>query len=211
VNGHKERSTAVLDVSGMQWASEQNVVIARLRRRPGVLDIEVNPVAQSATVVFDPNRASLAELRRWVIECGYHCVGQSVPSHICDPLEELDPPASAAGDAGAGHAATALPAGPDETVAAPHTGHPGEVPHAGVRHPPAAKPEVKGMRRVTARYRPVPLPLVVRFTAEGEAMGIGAWPDTGDLYLTLCDERPREAVSVILKLRGQTCDIECVH
>ncbi|WP_079403961.1 heavy metal translocating P-type ATPase [Streptomyces sp. 3211] len=88
----KGRSTAVLDVRGMVRASQQSTVAAVLGRRPGVLDVEVNPVAQSATVVFDPRRTSLAELRAWVTECGYHCAGQSVPSHICDPMQEPDPP-----------------------------------------------------------------------------------------------------------------------
>ncbi|GAA1017522.1 copper-translocating P-type ATPase [Acrocarpospora pleiomorpha] len=96
----KDRSTAILDVSGLQWASEQNVVRAVLGRRPGVREVEVNPVAQTATVVFDPRITSLAELRRWVEECGYHCSGQSVPSHICDPMLEPDPP-------GEGHRPTA--------------------------------------------------------------------------------------------------------
>ncbi|MGN6177087.1 MAG: heavy metal translocating P-type ATPase, partial [Streptosporangiaceae bacterium] len=82
----QERSTAVLDVRGLYWASEQNVVAAVLGRRPGVLEVEANPVAQTATVVFDPGRTSLAELRRWVTECGYHCAGQSVPAHVCDPM-----------------------------------------------------------------------------------------------------------------------------
>ncbi|MGW7029905.1 heavy metal translocating P-type ATPase [Streptomyces xanthophaeus] len=92
----KERSTAVLDVRGMVRASQQSTVAAVLGRRPGVLDVEVNPVAQSATVVFDPRRTSLAELRAWVTECGYHCAGQSVPSHLCDPMQEPDPPGSTA-------------------------------------------------------------------------------------------------------------------
>lgn len=82
----EDRSTAVLDVRGLYWASEQNVVAAVLGRRPGVLGVEVNPVAQTATVVFDPGRTSLAELRGWVTECGYHCAGQSVPAHVCDPM-----------------------------------------------------------------------------------------------------------------------------
>jgi len=89
----KEHSTAVLDVRGLQWASEQNIVAAVLCRRPGVLEVAVNPVAQTATVVFDPARTSLAELRRCVTECGYHCAGQSVPAHVCDPMAEPDPPA----------------------------------------------------------------------------------------------------------------------
>ncbi len=97
----KERSIAVLDVRGLQWASEQNIVAAVLGRQPGVLSVEVNPVAQTATVMFDPARTSLAELRGWVIECGYLCAGQSVPAHMCDPMAEPDPPAPGAG-AGAG-------------------------------------------------------------------------------------------------------------
>jgi Cu2+-exporting ATPase len=83
-------STAVLDVRGLRWASEKNVVESVLGRRPGVLTVEANPVAQTATVVFDPHVSSLAELRRWVEECGYHCAGQSVPSHVCEPMLEPD-------------------------------------------------------------------------------------------------------------------------
>ncbi|MET8158296.1 heavy metal translocating P-type ATPase [Sphaerisporangium sp. NPDC005289] len=96
--------TVVLDVSGQLWASQQGAVSASLGRRPGVLAVEVNPVAQTATVEFDPARTSVAELRRWVRECGYHCAGQSVPAHLCDPLEEPDPPAVR-------HAHAAPPAG----------------------------------------------------------------------------------------------------
>ncbi|MFI7119425.1 heavy metal translocating P-type ATPase [Amycolatopsis sp. NPDC049868] len=80
--------TAVLDVSGLHWASEQNVVDAKLGRQPGVHHVEVNPVAQTATVRFDPAVTSVAALRQWVIDCGYHCAGQSVPRHICDPATE---------------------------------------------------------------------------------------------------------------------------
>lgn len=92
----KERSTAVLDVRGLNWASQQSTVTAVLGRRPGVLDVEANPLAQTATVVFDPRRTSLAELRDWVQECGLHCAGQSVPAHVCDPMAEPDPPAPTA-------------------------------------------------------------------------------------------------------------------
>ncbi|MFC5750671.1 heavy metal translocating P-type ATPase [Actinomadura rugatobispora] len=101
----KDRGVAVLDVSGLNWASEQNVVTSVLGRRPGVLEVEANPVSQTATVVFDPARTSLAELRRWVTECGYHCAGQSVPSHICDPMAEPDPPAAEAVEARSPHEA----------------------------------------------------------------------------------------------------------
>jgi len=83
-------ATVVLDVRGINRPSEQNIVAATLCRLPGVRDVEVNPVAQSANVTFDPGRTSVGELRRLVHECGYHCAGQSVPTHICDPMEEPD-------------------------------------------------------------------------------------------------------------------------
>jgi Cu2+-exporting ATPase len=89
-------ATAVLEVSGMLRASEKNVVEAVLGRRPGVRSVAANPVAQTATVTFDPEVTSVAELRGWVRDCGYHCRGQSVPEHVCDPLLEpaADPPAT---------------------------------------------------------------------------------------------------------------------
>src|SRR5215208_1891749 len=82
------RSTAVLEVSGVQWATEKNVAEAVLSRRPGVLGVDANPVAQTATVTYDPERTSVAELAGWVRDCGYHCAGQSVPRHVCDPAAE---------------------------------------------------------------------------------------------------------------------------
>ena len=61
-----------LHVGGLQYASEKAVVEQVLGRRPGVLEVEANPVAQTATVTFDPTETSVADLRRWVEECGYH-------------------------------------------------------------------------------------------------------------------------------------------
>jgi Cu2+-exporting ATPase len=83
-----KQSTAVLEVSGVQWASEKNVAEAVLSRRPGVLEVDANPVAQTATITYDPEQTSVVELAGWVRDCGYHCAGQSVPEHICDPLAE---------------------------------------------------------------------------------------------------------------------------
>jgi P-type Cu2+ transporter len=83
-------TTAVLHVGGLHYATEGAVVEGVLARRPGVIAVEANPVAQTATVTFDPARTSLAELRRWVEECGYHCAGQSAPGHVCDPMVAPD-------------------------------------------------------------------------------------------------------------------------
>jgi Cu2+-exporting ATPase len=78
--------TAVLHVGGLHYASEKRVVEEVLSHRPGVMSVEANPVAQTATVAYDPEVTSVADLREWIRDCGYHCAGQSVPGHVCDPL-----------------------------------------------------------------------------------------------------------------------------
>ena len=91
-----ETTSVVLDLRGLQWASQQAGPAAVLARRPGVVDVHINPVAQAATVVFDPAVTSAAELGAWIRECGYHCAGQRVPNHVCDP-------APVQGDVGSPH------------------------------------------------------------------------------------------------------------
>src|SRR5215472_10277995 len=119
-------ATTVLHVGGLSWASEKAVVERVLGRRPGVRMVEANPVSQTATVTFDTAQTSVAELRRWVQECGYACAGQSVPSCICDPMAEPDP-ADGHGPAGYPEAAGAVP-----TVTPGREEHPAwPVPEAG--------------------------------------------------------------------------------
>ncbi len=109
-----ETKTVVLDTRGLNWATEKNLVEAVLGRRPGVVEVEANPVAQSANVVYDPGRTSIAELRDWVEECGLHCAGQSVPNHICDPMldegapEHHGPPEGAPPHEAMGHGAMSM-------------------------------------------------------------------------------------------------------
>jgi len=76
-------ATAVLEASGMLRASEKAVVETVLGRRPGVEEVEANPVSQTATVTYDPSVTSVEELSEWVTECGYHCAGQILPAHLC--------------------------------------------------------------------------------------------------------------------------------
>ncbi|MGY1643694.1 heavy metal translocating P-type ATPase [Geodermatophilus sp. SYSU D00703] len=86
-----QQTTAVLEVAGVHWASEKATVERVLGRRPGVLGAEANPVGQTATVTYDPTRTSVADLTAWIRDCGYHCAGQSVPRHVCDPAAEPPP------------------------------------------------------------------------------------------------------------------------
>jgi P-type Cu2+ transporter len=116
--------TAVLEVAGVHWASEKAVAERLLGRRPGVLDVTANPVAQTATVTYDPAETTVSELADWVRQCGYHCAGRSVPQHVCDPAAEPPERAeSAIGDRG-----------PSAEVAAGHTHQAGMTPQAVMGH-----------------------------------------------------------------------------
>jgi Cu2+-exporting ATPase len=87
-NGRGRTATAVFHVGELHYASEKAVVERVLASRSGVVRVEANPVAQTATVEYDQQTTSVEALQRWVEECGYHCAGRSVPGHVCDPLAE---------------------------------------------------------------------------------------------------------------------------
>jgi P-type Cu2+ transporter len=120
--GHStsDPTTAVLEMRGVQWASSKTVAESVLSRRTGVLTVDANPVSQTATITYDRASTSLAELRDWVRDCGFHCAGQSVPAHVCDPM--VEPVGAAVSTHGQvdhgghdGHAMTA-----DAPAASPH-------------------------------------------------------------------------------------------
>jgi P-type Cu2+ transporter len=114
--------TAVLEVRGVQWASEKARVEAVLGRTPGVHSVEANPVAQTATVTYDPGDTSVRQLAEGIRDCGYHCAGRSVPEHVCDPLAEAVAPA---------HAGQAVP----DASAPPDASGRAHVRHAAERSP----------------------------------------------------------------------------
>ena len=125
-------ATAVLEVKGLQWASEKAIVEATLGRLEGVRTVEANPVAQSATVSYDPSVTSLVDLRRWIEDCGYHCAGQSVPGHVCHPMDEPRSGGPASDGRSEGTDEVAKPA-PEQKVPPPphdvmgHGGHQGSM------------------------------------------------------------------------------------
>ena len=97
------RQSVLLNVGGVQYASEKVTVERRLGALPGVFAVDANPLAQTATVDYDPSKTSVAALKQWIEQCGYHCAGLSVPDHICDPLADEHAahrhPAAATGEA----------------------------------------------------------------------------------------------------------------
>src|SRR3954453_10974209 len=88
-SGHE---TTVLHVGGLQYATQGEVVEHALGARPGVVAVDANAIAQTAPTTCDPARPSVADLQRWLEECGMHCAARSVQGHICDPMAEIGVP-----------------------------------------------------------------------------------------------------------------------
>ena len=111
--------TAILNVGGMQFASEQTKVAAHLQHQPGVTDVEVNPVSQTATITYDTEQTSVETLQELVAECGYHCSGQALPHHLCSEPAHDQHAAHDHGshDRGAAHGDTAHDMHPGDTAA----------------------------------------------------------------------------------------------
>lgn len=80
--------STVVEVRGLHWATSKAVIERVLLQRPGVAAVDANPVAQTATVRYDPSLTSVEQISGWVVACGYHCRGESVPDHICYPMGE---------------------------------------------------------------------------------------------------------------------------
>jgi Cu2+-exporting ATPase len=84
----------------------------RLAQTPGIHHVDANYLNCTATVHYDESAISLAEIKALVGECGYHCTGESLPEHMCEPDDPVAaaPPVEHADHAK--HAAHAVPAAP---------------------------------------------------------------------------------------------------
>ena len=91
--------TSTIEVGELVSTLSAAGVERQLSTLPGVHHASVNYVAGSATVHYDESLTSLETIRQRVTDCGYHCRGELLPTHVCDPAGH-----KAAGQAPAGHA-----------------------------------------------------------------------------------------------------------
>jgi len=162
--------TTVLHVGGLHWAGSAASVEHALKARRGVIGVEANALSQTATVTFDPTLTSLDELQTWIRECGYHCAGESVPTHVCAPAEQ-PPVAMGHGPDHSGRTPEHTPAQaeihPGEHDHGEHPGHPAAAmsPHDAMGHGGHAGMSMAAMaadmrnRFVTAAVLSVPITL----------------------------------------------------
>jgi P-type Cu2+ transporter len=77
--------TATLDVGGMLSLLDYQAVEKQLGRIPGVQRATASIASNSVTVEYDETVTSVAALKDKINKCGFHCTGQIVPKHVCEP------------------------------------------------------------------------------------------------------------------------------
>ena len=107
---------ATLDVGGMLSALDYRGVERQLGRMPGVLRVTASIASNSVTVEYDETVTGVVALKDAIEQCGFHCTGQIMPRHVCEPH--------------AAHAGDAPVASARPTVSKPSAGHQASHPHA---------------------------------------------------------------------------------
>ena len=77
--------TATLDAGGMLSMLDYQAVEKQLGRMPGVQRATASIASNSATVEYNETITSVAALKDTINECGFHCTGQIMPKHVCEP------------------------------------------------------------------------------------------------------------------------------
>ena len=89
--------TSTIEVGELVSTLSAAGVQRQLSTLPGVHHAEVNYVAGSATVHYDDAKTTLEAIRQRYVDCGYHCRGELVPAHVCDPPWGRAPAATSSG------------------------------------------------------------------------------------------------------------------
>ena len=76
-------TTSTLDVGNLFSVLDAHSIEKQLKRLAGVGRVTVNPVSGATTVAFDPKKTSLAKIKTAIKDCGFHCLGEALPKHIC--------------------------------------------------------------------------------------------------------------------------------
>jgi Cu2+-exporting ATPase len=77
--------TVTLDVGGMQSILDYQGVEKQLGRLPEVRRVAASVASNSVTVEYDETVTSVKALRDKIKQCGFHCTGQVMPKHVCEP------------------------------------------------------------------------------------------------------------------------------
>ena len=149
----------ILQIHGWMSCLDARGIEKKLGAQRGVHHVEANFLSGTATVHYDESQVSLADLKKFVGECGCDCAGESVPQHIVKPGDPPGPsttlrsaqgattlaPHASAGVDNAMHAGHAMPPSTpplrgSAQDAGAHAGHATLAPHASAGVPMPAAP-----------------------------------------------------------------------
>jgi len=74
---------AVLEVGGMLSILDFLGAEKQLKRMPGVHSATVNIATSTAVVEYDETVTDVEALRGKIIDCGFYCCGEVLPTHLC--------------------------------------------------------------------------------------------------------------------------------
>jgi Cu2+-exporting ATPase len=74
-----------VQIDGMMSIFDDAGVEKQIKRRDGVVKVDANFLSGTATIVYDEMRVAPHDIETFIAECGYHCRGEVMPAHLCEP------------------------------------------------------------------------------------------------------------------------------
>ena len=78
----------LIDVAGLRPGAPALALVHALTSQPGVLHAVVHADSRQVTVLYDPARMTIDDVRGVIERCGVHCVSHVV---IADPCPDTSP------------------------------------------------------------------------------------------------------------------------
>ena len=78
-------TTKTFGINGLFGALDHLIVEKKLRRVSGVSAVEINAASTTASITYDGTKTKAADVAQAIEDCGFHCTGLALPSHICAP------------------------------------------------------------------------------------------------------------------------------
>ena len=75
----------IVQIDGMMSIFDGAGVEGQVKRRDGVKRVDANFLSGTATVLYDETRVTPDDIKTFVADCGYHCRGEVMPAHVCEP------------------------------------------------------------------------------------------------------------------------------
>src|SRR5450759_4659577 len=83
--GEQSMKETTVQIDGMMSIFDGAGVEKQIKRRDGVVRVDANFLSGTATIVYDGTRVTPDDINRFIADCCYHCRGEVLPAHVCEP------------------------------------------------------------------------------------------------------------------------------